>query len=291
MAVIATGFFDGVHLGHRLVLGTLIREARARGVESVALSFWPHPRSVFQQEAEHLRLLTSPSEKRDEILSLGVDRYEVLDFSKEFSRITAGAFIKDVLIGKYGADAIVLGYDHRMGCDGLSTEQIAALASSLGLEVIRPPKSLSSGSVISSTRIRRSLLEGDVASAASMLGRPYTLSGVVVGGKHLGRTIGFPTANMRLYDPLKIIPAEGVYAVDVEVLGKRYRGMCNVAGTIETNIFDFDEDIYGLDIKISFLRRIRDEIQFNSLDLLTEQLRADRQACLLPLVLDVESKR
>ena len=292
--IVATGFFDGVHLGHRQVIRQLVETAAARGDESMVLTFWPHPRTVLQDDARSLRLLSTLAEKKELLTELGVDHVEVLPFSREFSRWTAREYLEEVVIGRYGGRAILLGYDNRLGSDGLDPEAIARLAASLGLDVIRPDcvaagRSLAPDAAISSTRIRKELEEGRVEGAAAMLGYPYRLHGVVVAGNRLGRTIGFPTANMQLYEPLKLVPANGVYQVKVETLGQTYTGMCNIgvrptvgagnARTIETHILDFNEDIYGLDITISFLRKVRDERRFDSLDDLRAQLERDRAFC------------
>lgn len=288
--VVATGFFDGVHTGHRLVISQLVEAAHARGTESTVLTFWPHPRNVLQKEARGLRLLSSLQEKISILKSLGVDRVEVIEFTKEFSLLTMRQYLEDWLIGKYGATALLVGYDNRIGSDCSSSQDVVDAALELGLEVIRPGVlSAPLGYAVSSTKIRASLERGDVKAAAQMLGYPYRLTGVVVEGNRLGRTLGFPTANMQLYDPLKIIPENGVYFVKVRTLGEEYYGMCNIgnrptiglcnARTIETNIFFFDDDIYGLDIEISFIERIREEQKFNSLAELSEQLKKDRYIC------------
>ena len=316
--IVATGFFDGVHLGHRQVIRQLVDTAAARGDESMVLTFWPHPRTVLQDDARNLRLLSTLSEKKELLTGLGVDHVEVLPFSREFSGRTAREYLEEVVMGRFGGRAILLGYDNRLGSDGLDPEEIARLAASLGLDVIRPDciaapgaapsrrnasslrgpgplrcgnarRSLAPAAAISSTRIRKELEEGRVEDAAAMLGYTYRLHGVVVAGNRLGRTIGFPTANMQLYEPLKLIPANGVYKVGVETLGRTFTGMCNIgvrptvglanARTIETHILDFDEDIYGLDITISFLRKVRDERRFDSLGDLRAQLEKDRAFC------------
>ena len=291
--IIATGFFDGVHLGHRQVIGQLVDAARARGDRSMVVTFWPHPRNVLQKDAMNLRLLSSLDEKKKMLGALGVDVVQVVDFTREFSRLTTEEYLRDYVIGRFGGKAILLGYDNKMGSNAGSTEDIAALASSMGLDVIRCGE-VRSGTrdgelAISSTRIRDSLMLGKVEDASKMLGYDYSLLGVVVAGNRLGRTIGFPTANIQLYEPLKLIPHRGVYLVRVETLGRMLYGMCNIgirptvgpgsALTIETNIFDFDEDIYGLDLRLSFLRRIRSEVRFASLELLKEQLSMDRARC------------
>ncbi len=372
--VVATGFFDGVHLGHRFLIETLVDEAHRRGSQSLIVTFWPHPRNVLQNEARDFRLLTSMQEKKDLLLEMGVDRVEVLDFTRSFSALTMREYIRQVLVGRFGAECLVLGYDNRMGSDCRNSGELADIARAEGLEVVcldrvEAPVQVGSdagapaptGLPISSTRIRRALAEGRVEEAAAMLGRPYSLHGVVVAGNRLGRTLGFPTANMQLYEPLKAIPAPGVYAVRVQVPttssapeglsaipdsiptgpegsanehlsfhdnvgcasekqmnllssrlarhfsaserpfgtsehffaserpfgAKDFLGMCNIgyrptvgpgnALTIETHILDFDEDIYGLDIHIHFLKRIREERKFDSLSALSDQLKADRE--------------
>lgn len=288
--VIATGFFDGVHLGHRLVVGQLVEAAAARGDESMVVTFWPHPRNVLQKDARSLRLLTSLDEKVAMLKSLGVSHVEVLDFTREFSSMTAREYIGS-LKERYGAKALLLGYDNRMGCDASGPDAVARVAEEMGLEVIRTDMVTSSqGTALSSTRIRRCLDAGDVAGAAGMLGYSYVLRGVVVAGNRLGRTLGFPTANMQLYEPLKLVPGNGVYFVRVKVIGKEFLGMCNIgmrptvavggSRTIETNIFGFDEDIYGLDLELSFVAKIRDEVRFGSVDQLKAQLEKDRDTCL-----------
>jgi riboflavin kinase/FMN adenylyltransferase len=289
--IIATGFFDGVHLGHRFLLKQLVDAASERGDRSMIVTFWPHPRNVLQDEARNLRLLTSLEEKKALLLDLGVDTVEVLNFTKEFSRLTTEQYLKEYIIDRFGGTAILLGYDNRIGCNPGSTDEIASLAKSLGLGVIRADKfDDTEGVTISSTKIRNLLTEGDVTEASKMLGYNYSLYGVVVAGNQIGRTIGFPTANMQLYEPLKLVPACGVYCVQVETLGRKFMGMCNIgyrptissehALTIETNIFDFNEDIYGLDIRISFITKIRDERKFSSIEVLKSQLCEDRRKCL-----------
>lgn len=275
MAVAATGFFDGVHLGHRDVIETLLRCARERGEQSLILTFWPHPRTVLRDGARELRLLSSQEEKLQRLRSLGVDRVEVLPFSREFASLTASDYL-DMLIRDYGVTTLVLGYDNRFGSDRLSTADISDLARSRGLQV-RLVSPRSSDVVISSTEIRKALAEGRVTKAAEMLGYDYTLEGVVVSGNMMGRTIGFPTANLKLREPLKCLPALGAYVSRVCVDGREFTGMTNIDhnGKIETHILDFSEDIYGFDIRVSFLGRLRDEIHFNSFDELKAQLTLD----------------
>lgn len=280
MAVVATGFFDGVHLGHQRVLRTLVSSARKTGGEAIVVTFANHPRAVLQQDARSLKLLSSPEEKRAMIVSLGVDRVEILDFTREFAAMTAGEYLRKIVRGQLGGDALLLGYDNRLGSDNLMPDQIRPLAEELGMQVIVAPPLMADGNAaISSSRIRRTLEAGDVEGAAAMLGYGYSLHGVVVPGKQYGRVLGFPTANMQMYFPLKLVPAVGVYLSEVEVLGRRYYGMTNVGPVVETHIFDFSEDIYGLDIRVKFKKRLRDERRFNSGDELRAQLTADEESC------------
>ena len=323
--IATTGFFDGVHCGHRLVIDRLVSLAHARGDESLVVTFWPHPRAVLQDGARELRLLSTLEEKKSLLHGLGVDRVEVLDFTRRFASLTAGQYLRDILQARFGVTTLLMGYDNRLGSDRLTAAALGPIARELGMELIvagmrplgtdipepssptTPPiasdgplplmwprvatgsgMSAPEGLPVSSTRIRKALEIGDVAAANGMLGYGYALEGVVVAGNRLGRTIGFPTANMKLYEPLKLIPARGVYAVQVSVLGQTYRGMTNIGvrptvggtvPTIETHILDFSEDIYGLPLRITFLRRIRNEVRFPSLDALKAQLENDREAC------------
>ena len=289
--VIATGFFDGVHLGHRFILRQLVQEAERRNDGSMVVTFWPHPRNVLQDDARNLRLLTSMDEKKALIRGVGVEHIEVLPFSREFCRHTTEEYLRDYIAGRFGGRAVLIGYDNRIGSDMRTPEETAEIAQRLGLDVIRPESFVTeSGIVISSTKIRAALAAGDIEMANSMLGYQYQLYGVVVSGNRLGHTIGFPTANMQLYEPLKMVPGNGVYMVRVETLGNVYDGMCNIGVrptlgsgnslTIETNIFGFNEDIYGLDIRLSFVRKIRNEVKFNDFSLLASQLDKDRALCL-----------
>ena len=292
--VIATGFFDGVHIGHRFVIRRLVEAAKERGDQSMVVTFWPHPRNVLQDDARNLRLLTSLEEKKELLCGLGVDRVEVLPFTKEFSRLTTREYFRDCLIPRFGAKAVLIGYDNRLGSDPQTPESIERIAEEEGLDVVRLGSvTAPSGVTVSSTKIREAVAAGEMETAAAMLGYEYSLLGVVVAGDRLGRTIGFPTANIQLYEPLKLVPGNGVYAVEAETLGRKFGGMCNIGvrptvrsggqRTIETNIFDFDEDIYGLDLKVTFLRKVRDERRFDSIDSLRSQLSTDRLTILSTL--------
>lgn len=276
MAVVTTGFFDGVHLGHRSVIQTVVSSARERGEEAVVVTFWPHPRAVLQQDARDLRLLSTLEEKRQMLLAAGIDRVEVIPFTRSFASLKAADYLA-LLRERFNASVLVMGYDNKIGSDGLGARDIdnVIVVDEIG------------DNTLSSTKIRRALEEGRIEEANGMLGYSYPMEGIVVAGNRLGRTIGFPTANMQLTEPLKLIPGNGVYEVGVSVLGKSCKGMCNigtrptvggVSRTVETHILDFDEDIYGLPICLEFRRRIRDERRFPSLDALRAQLETDRES-------------
>ena len=220
--VVATGFFDGVHVGHRLVIEQLTKAAAVRGDESMVVTFWPHPRNVLQKEARSLRLLTTLQEKKEQLLSMGVDHVEIMPFTRDFSELTTEDYLC-MLMERFGAKTVLVGYDNRMGSDADGADQVARKAESLGLEVIRTDMVTSElGYAVSSTKIRERLEEGDVQAASAMLGYEYTMHGVVIAGNRLGRTIGFPTANMQVYEPLKLVPGNGVYFVKVETVGRKF---------------------------------------------------------------------
>lgn len=287
MVVAATGFFDGVHNGHKKVLSLLCDIAKREGKESAVVTFWPHPRNVLQKGADTLRLLSTIEEKRDLLKGMGIGELITIPFNKDFSNLTTREFLKDWLKDKYNISSLIIGYDHRVGHDAMSQQEMIALAQEIGIKVYRVDEFIMDDNIISSTKIRNLLLEGNIEKANEFLGYRYGLKGVVVSGQKVGRTIGFPTANMKLYEPLKLVPADGVYSTLVEVFGKTYIGICNIGTrptvgdnnerTIETHILDFDEYIYGLDLKIEFVVCIRGEQKFPSLEALKEQLHRDKE--------------
>ncbi len=289
MKVCATGFFDGVHLGHREIITALVREAKELGHKSAVITFWPHPRTILQQDAYQLRLLTTMEEKKEQILGLGVDYFHVVHFSKEFSQLTTKEFLETYLKEKYGITSMIIGYDHRLGRDKLpSRSSLSEIALSCGINTIEVGEYYHSNKRVSSTIVRNKLLEGMVGEANELLGYRYSMKGVVVLGNRIGRTIGFPTANMQLYEPLKLVPGNGVYYVKAHVQGKEYDGICNIGTrptigsnnqvTIETHILNFNEGIYGIDLKLDFMEWIRPERKFDSLTDLKKQLELDKAA-------------
>ena len=277
MAVIATGFFDGVHMGHRKVIDTLLRLSRERSEQSVILTFWPHPRMVLQDDARSLRLLNSLEEKKSILQGLGVDRVEVLPFDLDFSAMSARDYLEKIVRDRFGASCVVFGYDNRLGCDGVMAQNAVVLARELGMEAV----CCASLGDISSTKIRNCIATGRIEAASQMLGMNYRLKGAVIGGNRIGRTLGYPTANTSLYEPLKALPLPGAYLTRVNVGGGEYYGMTNVGddGKVETHIFDFSKDIYGLDIDLEFLRYLRAEMKFGSLEDLKTQLGIDEMSC------------
>lgn len=291
MIAATTGFFDGVHLGHKKVIEKLCAVAKEKGLKSEVITFWPHPRSVLQQEAFNLRLLTTLEEKKMLFKKLGVNRVKVLEFSKQFSQLSTEEFVKDYLVKKLGVSILVIGYDHRIGHNPKQKqEDMIAICKAQGLDVIRVEENVIGGEIVSSTKIRKELENGEIEGANKFLGYNYFLDGVVVKGNGLGRTIGFPTANVKLYAPLKLVPQDGVYAVKVHINGNEkvaFKGICNIgyrptvgsnnAKTIEVHILNFDEDIYGLDIKVEFVHRMRSEKKFAGLKELKVQLEKDKE--------------
>ncbi len=284
--IAATGFFDGVHKGHRKVLGQVCDIARSRGEESAVITFWPHPRTVLQQDAGDLRLLNTVEEKDSLVRDMGVDRLIAIPFTREFAALSTEEFMKMYLRDKYGVSTLVIGYDHRLGKNvNQSQAEMIAKAKSLGIEVVRCEEFIMDGDIISSTKIRNLLSCGSICRANEFLGYEYMLSGVVLRGNGIGKDLGFPTANMGLYNPLKAVPQDGVYAVKVKLLGVWHTGVCNIGvrptltdsstRTIETHILDFNEDIYGLDLELRFVEKLRPECKFSSRKELVEQMNRD----------------
>ena len=261
------------------MIQALVSCARERGEEAIAVTFAQHPRTVLGQDAHALRLLNSPEEKEALLRSLGVDRVETLPFDRAFARLGACEYIRDVLVARFGATALVLGYDNRLGSDCLTPDRIKPLAEFFGLEVRIVEAAAASDVVVSSTKIREALEGGDVETARAMLGYWYGLRGVVVGGKHLGREIGYPTANLRLCDPMKLVPRRGVYLTEIEVRGERHWGMTNVDDVLETYIFDFKGDVYGAELVVRFRHYLREMRALDTLEALHAQLAADERAC------------
>ncbi|MCK9628846.1 MAG: bifunctional riboflavin kinase/FAD synthetase [Bacteroidales bacterium] len=292
MVIGTTGFFDGVHRGHLSVINSVCSLAKECRGRSVVVTFWPHPRAVLQQDAAKFRLLTTLDEKRTLIKSYGIDEVVVLPFNKDFASQTTEEFFEKYLVEMLGVETLVVGYDHHVGNDIDQTqEEMFRIARMCGITPIRVEECTTDeiDSKISSTRIRDFIERGRIEEANILLGYRYGLEGAVVEGRRIGRTMGFPTANIRLYEPLKLLPDDGVYIVWVEYAGKTYRGITNIGTrptigngnerTIETHLLDFNEDIYGLSIKIEFVTRLRSERRFESIEQLKEQIGRDKESC------------
>ncbi|MCY7356674.1 MAG: bifunctional riboflavin kinase/FAD synthetase [Rudanella sp.] len=291
-AVVTSGTFDGVHRGHQKILTRLTEVAHNNGGQSVVLTYWPHPRTVVSNDSQNLRLLSTLDEKIELLTQAGVDHLVVIPFTRSFSQLTSEEFIQRILTEKIGTKKLVIGYDHRFGRDREGGfDYIQAHQAEYGFSVEEIPRQDIEAVGVSSSKIRNALAEGNVRAANLFLGRAYNLTGTVVKGQQLGRTIGFPTANLQVDDPIKLVPANGVYAVDIQHNGQRLGvptlvGMTNigfrptVAGenqTVETYIFDFDNDIYGEHLTLRFREFIRPEQKFSGLPALVEQLKNDEE--------------
>ena len=261
--------------------------AAANKGETVLVTFDPHPRIVLNNHDGELRFISSQVRKAELLEQFGIDNKIVIPFTKEFAQTSSEQFIHDYLVEQIGVKKLIVGYDHQFGKNREGNyEQLKSLGDSYGFEVEEISAEYINGVAISSTKIRSALKKGDVLTANKMLGYTYSIAGTVIEGNKIGRTIGFPTANIDIDDALKLIAAGGVYACTVKVGGKLYKGMGNsgtrptvgINGLVtEVNIFDFDADIYGDDIVIYFVDRIRDEVKFDGLDALKQQLNKDKE--------------
>jgi len=292
--VFTQGTFDGVHLGHQKILKRLKDETEKAGGESVLLTFWPHPRLFLFPEDNELKLLQTLEEKIDELEKAGVDNAVVLPFTREFSQMLPEEFIKDFLVNSLNIHTAIIGYDHRFGRNREGDIQLLkSCQSQYNYKVLEIGPEDINDITISSTKIRNSLLSGDVDTANAYLGRSYSFSGKVVHGKKLGRTIGFPTANLAINHPNKLIPAIGVYAVQCKVDDRIFGGMMNIGNnptvpgkdfSVEVNIFDFSAEIYDKVIEILVLAKIRDEKKFGNLEELALILQLDKKAALEKII-------
>lgn len=286
--VATIGFFDGVHRGHRFLIEELKRVAGEVHLPSAVITFPEHPRAVLHADYQP-RLLNTFEEKLDYLSTTGIDYCIVLDFTIELSRLTAQEFICSVLFRRFHVKTLLIGYDHRFGHDRTDGfEQYVKYGQTLGMEVRKASVYNEGGDVaVSSSEIRKRLTACQVEEAAHLLTYPYQLKGHIVSGYQVGRTLGFPTANIHVDDPCKIIPGVGVYAVKVEVEGQSYTGMLYIGNrptlengteiSMEVNLFNFSGDIYNDEITVSFMHFIRGDIKFNSLEALKEQLGRDRE--------------
>lgn len=285
-SIVTIGTFDGVHSGHQKIIERVHHIAKEKDCESVLLTFYPHPRMVLHPEDHDLRLLSTPEEKAEMLAATGIDHLMIYPFSPEFARLSAFDYVRDLLVNGLKAHTVVVGYDHRFGRnrEGDHTT-LMELSEVFGFEVEEISPEMVDSINISSTKIRQALYGGHVLEANKYLGRPYSMQGKVVHGDKIGRQLGFPTANLDLNYKYKLIPAHGIYAVKVDLEGEKLDGVMNIGirptthansvVTSEVYILDFDREIYGQQITVNFVDRIRDEMKFGSIDELKLKIQSD----------------
>ena len=279
------GMFDGVHKGHQEIIKKLKKHSETHQLESALLTFWPHPRKVLQPEVE-IKLLNTLEEKLQLLERFGIQKTFLQEFNDEFRNLSGEDFVKQILLDKLHMKHIVIGYDHHFGKNKSGNfELLEKMASENNFIVEETKAVLVNELAVSSTKIRNALSEGDIITANEFLGYHYPVSGTVVAGKKIGRTIGYPTANIDV-DPIKLLPKNGAYIVDVELNGQMHKGMLSIGTnptvngtkkTTEVYILDFDQDIYGENITVYFRDYLHDEIKFESLEKLIERLDEDKQ--------------
>lgn len=284
--VATIGFFDGVHRGHRFLIEQVRQIAAAQGMRSALITFPVHPRKVMNRDFQP-ELLTTRDEKLALLAATGVDYCMMLDFTPNVSRLTAREFMTNILKERYNVHTLVIGYDHRFGHNrSEGFEDYCRYGEAVGIRVVRAEACMADGIRVSSSVVRNFLSQGRVEEANRCLGYDYFLDGTVVSGYQVGRKIGFPTANLRVDDPDKLVPVDGVYAVRVTFDGKTHNGMLSIGNrptigngperSIEVNIFDFHSDIYDKFIRLSFVHYLRPQLKFDTIDELVEQIRQDR---------------
>jgi riboflavin kinase/FMN adenylyltransferase len=289
-AVVTIGTFDGVHFGHQKIIKRLCELAGATGGESVILTFFPHPRLIIDPENQQLKMINTIEEKAKMLALLGVDHLIITPFTRDFSNQSPAEYIKQILIDTIGVKNIIVGYDHRFGKDRQgSMADLQEFAGLYGFAIEEIPEHDINDVAVSSTKIRTALLDGDVALAASYLGYNFSIHGRVIKGDKIGRTIGFPTANIFVEETYKLIPSDGIYAVTVALNAEVYKGMAYIGQrptingmtrNIEVNIFDFNQEIYGQLITMNFLKFLRHDVKFTGLEALKDQLHNDKLATL-----------
>lgn len=280
------GTFDGIHIGHQKILGDLIRSAKEQNTKSVVLTFFPHPRMVLQKNV-NIELLNTIEEKSKLLEKMGLDYLIIHPFSKEFSRLTALDFVRDILVNQLNITKLIIGYDHHFGKNREGNiDQLREYSHLYDFEVEEIPAQDIDDVSVSSTKIRNALHEGRLKTANKYLGYSFMIHGTVVNGKKLGGKIGFPTANIDVKEEYKLIPKTGVYVIQSEIEGTRYFGMMNIGyrptvdgkhQTIEAHFFDFEGDLYDQFLKIEFLYFLRDERKFDSVEELITQLKEDQE--------------
>jgi riboflavin kinase/FMN adenylyltransferase len=282
------GTFDGVHIGHREIIDRLVKSAREKNHLAVVLTFFPHPRMVLQKDTS-IRLIDTLKEKQQLLSDLGVDVVVIHPFSKEFSRQTADEFTRDILVKAFNIEHLIIGYDHRFGRNREATvDDLINAGETYGFTVEKIEAQEIASVNVSSTKIRTALEEGKMKIAADYLNRPFRLSGKVIEGEKIGRTIGFPTANLQIEEEYKLMPCDGVYFIQSQLENRLVYGMMNVgfrptlAGeqrSFEVHFFDFKQDLYGVLLHIDLLELIRKEKKFDSLEMLKVQLEEDQAKC------------
>src|SRR5579872_5628984 len=275
-AVVTIGTFDGVHLGHRKIISRITELAKDIGGESVILTFFPHPRMILHPEDQDIKMINTMPEKAELLAQLGVDHLIITPFTRDFSNQSPDEYIKNILVDKIGTKKIVIGYDHRFGKDRQgSLTELQQLAPVYGYDVIEIPEQDIHDVAVSSTRIRKALLNDEIELANEFLGYPFFITGKVNRGDQIGRTIGYPTANILIEENYKLVPSDGIFAVKVYVDGEAHKGMGYIGHrptingmtrNIEVNILDFDRDIYSQPIKMELLHFVRGDMKFDSLE-------------------------
>jgi len=285
--VATIGIFDGVHVGHRFILEHLKARADARDGASVVMTLWPHPRIVLGRDLQQFKLLHTMEEKIRELQKAGIDHLVIVPFTREIASLTACEFTREYLVDRLGVEVLLLGYDNKFGSDRKGDpEGLAMCALKDDFRIEKLPALLSEQGSISSTTIRDAILAGNLEQARKMLGYHYYLAGIVMEGNRVGHQIGFPTANLHPGDPNKLIPMNGVYAIRAELRGEMHEGMLNIGfrptidsasevKTIEAHLFGLSDELYGEQIVIHFVKRIRDEKKFSGIEALKEQLKKD----------------
>jgi riboflavin kinase/FMN adenylyltransferase len=289
-SVVTDGMFDGVHLGHHQLFRKVVQESKRMGLPSVLLTYWPHPRHVLSPTQEKLQLLTSLEEKAGLVEEQGIDYMLVMAFTKKFSNISHELFVRDILVEGLHTKKLIIGHDHQFGKDRKgNVEYLKEAGEVYGFEVQQIGKQEVEQITVSSTKIRYALKNHLTESASHFLGRPYSLQGTVVEGDKKGRTIGFPTANIKPDEADKLVPADGVYATRIWIENLPYSSMTNIgfrptvngkSHRIETHVIDFSGDLYGKKVRLEFIAPIRDEIKFSSLEELKQQLSHDQEMAL-----------
>ena len=285
-SIVTIGTFDGVHLGHRVILKRMKEIAKKTKGKSVLLTFFPHPRHVLHKDNQDMKLITTLQEKQDLINQAGLDNLVIHEFTKKFSRIKPVNFVRDILVEQLNVHTLVIGYDHHFGRNREgSIQELTTLADLYDFNIEKIDPQYFEDVTVSSSKIRKLIEKGEMVKAKQYLGYEFMLNGKVIKGNSLGKTINFPTANIVVENKWKILPADGVYAVKIVLEEKEYKGMMNIGQkptvdgnglSLEVNIFDFNQDIYGKGIEIRFVKRIRDERKFENLQGLKKQLLIDR---------------